>query len=154
MSYSKLHSSLVNSSLWSERDDVRLLFITLLAVCDRGGYVYGSKIGLERLANISPDPDDVSPWTTLMSPDSESSDILRNPENEGRRIEEVPGGFHLLNFEYYRGLRNDDERREQTRRAVAKHRARKASVSLGKPEQAHESPSKPISEAEAEAEAE
>lgn len=132
MSYSKLHSSLVNSSLWTEPDDVRILFITLLAMCDRQGYVYGSRPGIERSANIDPDSD---AWTVLMSPDSNSSDRLRNPEHEGRRIEEVPGGFKLLNFEYYRGLRNDDERREQTRLAQERHRRkhRSARVSQSKP---------------------
>lgn len=145
MSYSKLHSSIVNSSLWTAPDSVRLLFITLLAMCDRDGYVYGSKAGLQRLANVS--PADIDPWQILTSPDPDSSDRLRNPENEGRRIEEVPGGFRLLNFEYYRGLRNDDERREQTRQAVARHRM-KASVSRGKPEKANESQGNPISEAE------
>ena len=134
MSYSKLHSSLVNSSLWTEPDNVRILFITLLAMCDRQGYVYGSKPGIERLANIDP-TDDIDPWDALMSPDEDSSDRLRNPENEGRRIEEVPGGFRLLNFEYYRGLRNDDDRREQSRIAQDKHRAKKesAEVSHDKP---------------------
>src|SRR5256885_10281371 len=104
MSYSKLHSSLVNSSLWTETDEVRILFITLLAMCDRHGEVQGSRVGIERIANIIPDPDGDSPWEILMSPDSGSSDLMRNPDNEGRRIEEIPGGFKLLNFEYYRGL--------------------------------------------------
>lgn len=149
MSYSKLHSSIVNSSLWTAPDSVRLLFITLLAMCDRDGYVYGSKAGLQRLANVAPTA--IDPWQILTSPDPDSSDRLRNPENEGRRIEEVPGGFRLLNFEYYRGLRNDDERREQTRQAVARHRAK---VSQGKPEKANESHGNPISEADTEPEAE
>jgi hypothetical protein len=146
----------VNSSLWNERDDVRLLFITLLAVCDREGYVYGSRQGLERLANITYSEDESDPWHVLMSPDPDSSDRLRNPENEGRRIEEVPGGFRLLNFGYYRGLRNDDDRREQNRRAQEKRRGKpkSAGVSQGQPASAGVSQDKPISEAEAEAEAE
>lgn len=152
MSYSKLHSSLVNSSLWTESDSVRLLFITLLAMCDRQGFVYGSRPGIARLANIEPETED-DPWEVLSSPDPHSSDRLRNPENEGRRIEEVPGGFRLLNFDYYRGLRNDDERREQTRQAVARHRQAhkpmKASVSQGKPVKASESQCKQIPSASA-----
>lgn len=129
MSYSKLHSSLVNSSLWTENDEVRILFITLLAMCDRHGEVQGSRIGIERIANILPDPDGTNPWEVLMSPDKDSSDLMRNPENEGRRIEEIPGGFKLLNFEYYRGLRNEDDRREQNRVAQAKLRSRKSDKS-------------------------
>lgn len=142
MAYSKLHSSLVYSSLWTQPDEVRLLFITLLAVADRQGYVYGSRSGLERLANIIVrERDDESPWDVLMSPDPDSSDLMRNPENEGRRIEEVPGGFRLLNFEYYRGLRNEDDRREQTRQAQARFREKKKHSSGGR----SVSPSKPAS---------
>lgn len=151
MSYSKLHSSIVNSSLWCEEDHVRLLFVTLLAMCDRDGYVYGSRPGLERAAMITWREDQPDPWKVLMSPDKNSSDRIRAPENDGRRIEEVSGGFRLLNFEYYRGLRNDDDRREQNRRAQEKfrHKPSQARVSLSKP---HSAASKPISEAEAETE--
>ena len=155
MAYSKLHSSLVNSSLWTEADHVRLLFITLLALCDKDGCVYGSRSGLARAAMIDPDAcDDRDPWLVLMSPDPESCDRMRAPEHEGRRIEEISGGFRLLNFEYYRGLRNDDDRREQNRLAQARF---KAKVSQGKPAKASISPGKPPkahTEAETEAETE
>jgi len=156
MSYSKLFSSLVHSSLWTEQDHVRILFITLLAIADREGYCYGSRRGLERLAMIDPDHiDDRDPWSALMSPDPDSSDLLRNPENEGRRIEEVPGGFRIINFVYYRSLRNEDDRREQNREAQRRHRAKvnqppSAKVSPDQPWSAEVSQHKPISEAEAE----
>lgn len=153
MSYSKLHSSLVNSSLWTEPDAVRLLFITLLAMCDRDGVVYGSRLGLSRIAHISVDEIEEA-WETLLDADPESSDRMRAPENEGRRIEEVSGGFRLLNFEYYRGLRNDDERREQNREAQARF---KAKVSQSKPRKSkviHDKPQKAHAEAESDTEAE
>lgn len=154
MGYSKLYSSIVNSSLWGEPDHIRLLFITLLAMADREGYVYGSKRGLERAANIEYDPDcQDDPWKALMSPDKESSDLMRNPENDGRRIEEVPGGFRLLNFIYYRSLRNEDDRREQNKEAQRKHRER-LKVSQRQPASAKVSQHKPISDADADAEEE
>lgn len=153
MAYSKLHASIVNSSLWTQRDSVRILFITLLALCDRDGIVYGSKPGLERIAMINPDEADDA-WVVLMSPDEDSSDKMRAPENQGRRIEEVPGGFRLLNFEYYRGLRNDDDRREQNRQAQARFKAKSVSVSHSKPDSAKQIHGNPISEAEADTESE
>ena len=151
MAYSKLHSSLVNSSLWTEEDHVRILFITLLALCDADGCVYGSRMGLERVAMIDQDAcKERDPWAVLLGPDYDSSDKMRAPENEGRRIEEIPGGFRLLNFAYYRGLRNDDDRREQNRLAQERFRNKSkpqsATVSRGKPVKAQ-------AEAEAEAEA-
>ena len=161
MSYSKLHASVVNSSLWGQPDPVRILFITLLAICDKDGVVYGSRSGLQRIAFINPDEADDA-WETLLSPDPDSSDKLRAPENEGRRIKEVPGGFHLLNFGYYRGLRNDDDRREQNRAAQERFKRKalatsacdkpdNATVSHGKPDKATVSRTKPISEAETKA---
>lgn len=153
MAYSKLHSSVVNSSLWVEPDHVRLLFITLLALCDKDGCVYGSRLGLERAANITWNTDsasDLDPWEVLLGPDPDSSDKMRAPENEGRRIEEIPGGFRLLNFAYYRSLRNDDDRREQNR--ISQERFRNKNKQ-SKPPSATVSHDKPISEAEAEAEA-
>lgn len=155
MAYSKLHSSIVNSSLWTERDSTRLLFITLLAMSDREGFVYGSKDGLSRIANIEPDDWDQA-WETLMSPDSQSSDLERAPEHEGRRIEKIAGGFRLLNFEYYRGLRNDDDRREQNRvnQASKREREKSATVSHRQPPSAgthQESASRARSDADAEA---
>lgn len=152
MSYSKLHSSIVNSSLWGEEDHVRLLFITMLAMCDKDGIVYGSRLGIERAAMITYTDDDRNPWQVLMSEDKDSSDKIRAPENGGRRIEEISGGFRLLNFSYYRGLRNDDDRREQNRAAQERHR-KSARISQGQPPSAAVSHDKPISEAEAEAEA-
>lgn len=150
MGYSKLHSSLVNSSLWTEPDHVRLLFITLLALCDKDGCVYGSRPGLERAAMLDPDEClEVNPWEVLLGPDKHSSDKMRAPENEGRRIEEIPGGFRLLNFAYYRGLRNDDDRREQNRIAQERFRnkSKPASATVSR-----RNPPKAYTEAEPEAE--
>lgn len=153
MAYSKLHSSIVNSSLWTEPDCARILFVTLLAMCDRDGIVYGSRSGIARLANINPE-DQETAWSILMSPDKESSDRIRAPEHEGRRVEEVSGGYRLLNFSYYRGLRNDDDRREQNRAAQARF---KAKTKPQKPDSAtvsHDKPPKAHTEAETEAESE
>ena len=91
MSYTKLFSSIVHSSLWSASDPTRLLFIAMLAMADKEGVVYGSRSGLARVANISPELAEVA-FAELLGPDPNSSDALRSPENEGRRIEVYPGG--------------------------------------------------------------
>src|SRR4029077_253867 len=122
---------------------------TLLAIADREGYVFGSRNGLIRLANLDPDEcANADPFQALMDPDKDSSDILRNPENEGRRIIAVAGGFQVLNFPYYRSLRNEDDRREQNKEAQQRFRSKRASakVSQSKPTSAKVSHGKPISE--------
>ncbi len=123
MMYSKLFSSLVHSSLWCQPDHVRLLFITLLALSDRDGIIYGSRAGLERAAMINPDAClKRDPWKALMEPDDNSSDLLRNPDNEGRRLEEIQGGFRIINYTYYRGLRDAEDRKNQNREAQQRFR--------------------------------
>lgn len=105
--FTKLFSSIIYSSVWQEPDGTRLVWITLLALSDRKGFVYGSVPGLASAARV-----DVKECREALerfcAPDPESS----NPDNEGRRIEAVPGGWHLLNYERYRGLRDEESRRE------------------------------------------
>src|SRR5215469_16754263 len=101
MAYSKLFASVVHSSLWCEQDHVRLLFITLLAVADRDGHCWGSRSGFERLAMLDRKAcSKRNPWSVVMSPHKDSRDRLRNPENEGRRLREIPGGFEIINYAY------------------------------------------------------
>ncbi len=122
-------------------DHVRLLFITLLALSDRDGIVYGSRSGLMRAAMIDLDAaEEHDPWRILMGPDDDSSDLMRNPENEGRRIEEIPGGFKIINYTYYRSLRDAEDRKAQNREAQQRHREK---VSPGKPPSAKVSRRKP-----------
>jgi hypothetical protein len=54
----------------------------------------------------------------LEGKDPDSSD----PENDGRRIERVPGGWVVLNASKYRALATREMRRAQTRERVRKHR--------------------------------
>lgn len=133
----------------------------MLAITNRQGIVLGSKNGIARIAQINPSEIDDA-FNALLSADPDSSDQGRAPENQGRRIEAVPGGYRLLNYEYYRNLRNEDERREQNREAQARHR-QKQTVSTGQPQSSSVTASQPVShgqprsaqaEAEADAEAE
>lgn len=56
----------------------------------------------------------------LTSPDLNSSD----PENEGRRLERVQGGWIVLNAEKYRAIVSRANQQEKTRARVAKFRAK------------------------------
>ena len=50
--YAKLFSSILTSSIWSEDAETCKLWITLLALADREGYVFGSVLGLARQAAL------------------------------------------------------------------------------------------------------
>lgn len=119
--YSKLFSSIINSSIWSEDSNVRVLWVTLLAMQDREGYVFGSPVGLARLAGLPLDQVEVG-LKKFLAPDPHSSDLSRAPERKGRRIELVDGGWRLLNADHYGQIRTDEDRRLQVRQAVARHR--------------------------------
>ena len=152
MSYAKLFSSITESSLWSEDKDVRLLFVSMLARADAMGFIEAALPGLARLSNLSVQETEAA-IMKLESPDRHSKDLEVNPDNEGRRVIKVPGGWMIINYESYRERRNEEDRREYMRDYMKRYRAGHVnngkhfvnSVSRGKP---------PLAQAEAEAEAE
>ena len=149
--YAKLFSSITESSLWSEPKEVRLLFVTMLAKADQTGFIEASVLGLARVANLSVEETE-NALVILENPDPYS----KNPDNEGRRIIRVPGGFMLLNYEEYRSRRSNEERQEYMRKYMQEYRKqRKQDVNNSKPQLETVSHGKPrLAQAEAEAEAE
>jgi hypothetical protein len=117
--FTKLYNQIITSSIWSEDDKVRIMWITLLASADPKGYVSGSIPGMAAIARMSL-PDAKRSIKTLCSPDPYS----RSKENEGRRLEEVDGGWVILNYPKYRAKRDPEERRLQNREAKRRQRER------------------------------
>ncbi len=150
--YAKLFSSILDSSLWTADPPTRILFLTMLAMADREGRIFASRSGLCRRACIPPEDFDRA-LAVLQGPDEESSDLTRNPSNGGRRIELADGGWQVLNYVYYRDLRDEDERRHDTRERVRRFRQRKRSETLGNDPKRSVSQSNP-SESESSSESE
>lgn len=98
---------------------MRVLWITLLALKDRTHVVRATVPALAKLANITNDECE-DYLERFQQPDRYS----RSREHEGRRIEAVEGGWYVLNGEKYRDKLNADDRREQVRLAVERHRAK------------------------------
>lgn len=117
--FTKLFSSITESTIWCEPAGTRLVWITMLAKCDRHGIILASIPGLARLANVTL-PECEEAIRTLLSPDPYS----RTPDNDGVRIEVIDGGWRLLNHAKYRDMRDDETRREQNREAQRRHRER------------------------------
>lgn len=124
MSFCKLDSGIVNSSIWSENLATRILWITILAMSDENGFVPTSIPGLIRAANI-PKEDFIIGIKALESPDGYS----RTSDYDGRRIKKIEGGWLILNFKKYR--ERSDIAREKTRERVRKYRDKIKSVTLG-----------------------
>lgn len=117
--YVKLFSSIVTSSMWSESPATRIVWVTMLAMKDNYQEVHAAIPGLARAANV-PLKDTEAAIKKFLSPDPYS----RTKDHEGRRIEEIPGGWRILNGEYYRKLMSIEERREYKRIKEAERRAR------------------------------
>ena len=50
--YTKLHSNIIHSTIWRAPNHVRLVWITMLALCDRDGVVEASVPGLADAARV------------------------------------------------------------------------------------------------------
>jgi hypothetical protein len=105
--YTKLHSLILDSSVWQEDAGTRLVWITLLAMADQDGVVNASVGGLAHRARVSREECERA-LEVLAGPDPDSRD-----GTTGERIEKVVGGWLLLNHANYR------ERQTSQQAAVA-----------------------------------
>lgn len=134
VTFTKLFSSITESTVWCEPANTRLVWITMLAMADRRGRVWASVPGLANRARV-PLEDAEKALATFLAPDRYS----RTTDHEGRRIEPIDGGWQLLNHSKYRDMRDEEVRREQNREAKQRERAKSAkvlTVSQGQPESA------------------
>lgn len=119
-SYTKLFSSILNSSIWSEDNETRIVWITLLALADKNGEVEASIPGIARQASVSIEHVKCA-LDKLEGPDVYS----RTPDHEGRRIQRIQGGWIVLNHAKYREKASSIDRREKA--ALRQMRKRDAS---------------------------
>ena len=144
--FTKLWAEITDSSIWNEDDKTRIVWITMLARMGPDYVVRASVGGLAHLARVSRE-DCEKALEKLASPDPDS----RSPEEEGRRIKKVEGGFFMINGEKFRQRRGDEEKKAYMREYMRQYRKNKASnvknVNICKPESIQE-------EEEEEAEAE
>jgi len=146
--FTKLYSGIINSSIWEEDTATRIVWITFLAMADVDGNVIGDPRRLMTSANVSKCQYE-SAIEKLQSPDMYS----KTPDKEGRRIERIQGGWHLINYDKYRRNRDLEKRREQNRIAKRNQRERDKKEMLKQAMSAGCQQKSAQAEAEAEAEA-
>lgn len=117
--YTKLFSSITESTVWGESYATRIVWVTMLAMADAKGAVYGSVPGLARRANVTLHEAEQA-LAAFMAPDAYS----RTKDEDGRRIEEIDGGWRLINHAKYSAVRNAEERREYKRKWDQENRAK------------------------------
>jgi hypothetical protein len=144
--FTKLFSGILESTVWCEPLATRVCWIAMLAMADRHGRVWSSLPGLAKRAGISLDEAKAA-VDRFLAPDAYS----RTPDFEGRRIEQIDGGWRLLNHAKYRALRDEDERREYQRHWDREHRGK--SKNPTRSDRARPRPTQAEAEADSEAEA-
>lgn len=117
--YVKLYQRLLDSSVWRLSSDIRIVWITILALKDQDGCVHGGEGWLADRARVD---DEVcrKALKIFLAPDKRS----RTVTNDGRKIEAIEGGWRVLNHWLYRdGM---EEQQEKWRRQKAAQRERAA----------------------------
>lgn len=114
--YVKVYESILQSTIWLEAPETKIVWITMLTLKDKDGVVYASIPGLANTAGVSLQACEVA-INRFLSPDPYS----RTKDFDGRRIREVDGGWFLINHAKYRDLRtqkniNDAARQRESRK--------------------------------------
>lgn len=123
VTFTKLFSSITESTIWCEPSDTRIVWVTMLAMADRHGRVWASVPGLANRAQVSMESTEQA-LEKFLSPDPYS----RTHDFEGRRIEQIDGGWRLLNHEKYRSIRDDEERKAYKREWIKNKRIKEKGV--------------------------
>jgi hypothetical protein len=149
MTFTKLFSSITASTIWLEDNPTRIVWITMLAMSNKNGFVFASVPGLASIAHVS-----VAATRRALHKFQEPDPDSRTKDFDGRRIEEVDGGWRLINYQKHRAIRDEEDRREYMKLFMRQKRKQERLAML-----AHVSHSKPpladvLAQAEAEAEAE
>ncbi len=117
--YTKLANSILTSTVWMESDQTRIVWLTLLAMCDKNGEVQASIPGLANVARVPLEACEAA-ISLFLSPDPYS----RTKTDEGRRIEEIDGGWSVLNHEKYRDLASDSDTKRKAAQRQHRYRER------------------------------
>lgn len=120
--FAKIFGQIHDSSIASDYT-VRLVFMDLLVLADKCGIVDMTEDAVARRTNV---PLDVVQRAiqTLREPDPQS----RTKDHEGRRLllidEGREWGWKIANYEHYRDIRTEEERREYHKQYKRKQRAK------------------------------
>ncbi|HET8957348.1 MAG TPA: hypothetical protein VFM95_02710 [Microcella sp.] len=113
--YTPIFREFTTSSMWAQSCEVRCVWIWMLLNADPEGFVPGTIPGLAIAANVPVDATRAA-IALFMAPDPDSN----TQSDEGRRLEKVPHGWRILNFEYWRRLAQLEAEKARKRKWAAK----------------------------------
>lgn len=118
MSFVKLFATLTDSSVWDLPDNVRVIWITMLAMANSRGRVHAAITGVANRSRKTVAEVEEA-LRVFTSPDPHS----RTKEHDGRRVAPIDGGWVILNYEKHRAAKNAESVRESKRAYAARRRA-------------------------------
>lgn len=136
--YVKIFAGILESSIASDTV-LRRFFMDLLLIADQEGNVIATRDAIaKRLGTTRQEVD----WglEKLLEPDPESG----NPDNDGRRLEQIEGrgyGWRILNYGFYRDIKTATELRAANAKRQADFRARKRDSNASNAHVAESNPS-------------
>jgi hypothetical protein len=93
----KLFNCILDSSVWSYDAETKIVWITMLAMADKNGYVHAAVPGIKNRAQVSLEATERA-LEIFQAPDPHS----RSEANDGRRVERQGRSWLILNFEEHR----------------------------------------------------
>jgi len=121
--YTKVFMSLLDSTVWLESKETRLVWVTMMLMAGKEGVVTSSIPGLANRARVSVKECEEA-LRVLKAPDSNEY-ARSHQEHEGRRIQEVEGGWFLFSHAKYRALMKRESDRDQNAIRQARFRRKR-----------------------------
>jgi hypothetical protein len=122
--YTKVFTTLLDSTVWQLSKEARILWITMLLKKDGQQMVRAAVPGLAHAARLTIQETEVA-LKELQKPDRYS----QSQEHEGRRVIARDGGWFVVNGAKYRDMLSAESRREYKRQWQAQNRAKKSGKS-------------------------
>lgn len=128
--FAKIFEQIFDSSI-AEDWQTRHVFEDMLKLCDRRGILDRTPEAISRRTNVP-----LEIVERAIAKLEQADPRSRNPEFEGRRIvrldEHRDWGWRIVNYDYYRQIASEDQRREKTLERVKRYRGKeKRDVTLG-----------------------
>ena len=120
-SFTPIFSKIVDSSIWEETYQVRVLWTTILALKDSDHVVRYNAYRLARRANMT-EQEVIDALEVLLKPDTRR---LEEQPYDGRRLEKVEDGYLVLNGHVYEQMMRDVSRKVYKARKEREYRERK-----------------------------
>jgi hypothetical protein len=106
--FAKVFQKMLDSSIWTESTSTRIVWITFLLSMDSDGYcefASADNVATRARVKLCHTKDAIA---VLESPDPQS----KTPDDDGRRIQRVQGGWLVLNCKKYRDIANHGDLRK------------------------------------------